>query len=55
MNNDTNTPAASTPTQAQSQGAIRDGSNSLLTIVKAQIVFLLSTLTGEYTQLQFTY
>lgn len=47
MNNDTNTPAASTPTQAQSQGAIRDGSNSLLTIVKAQIVFLLSTLTED--------
>lgn len=48
MNNETSTPAAaSTPTQSQSQGSLRDGNNSLLTIVKAQIVFLLSTLTGE--------
>jgi len=48
MNNETSTPAASTPTQPQSQGSLRDGNNSLVTIVKAQIVFLLSTLTGEH-------
>lgn len=47
MNNESSTPAASTPTQAQSQGTPRDGSSSLLTIVKAQIVFLLSTLTED--------
>ncbi|KAG8817898.1 hypothetical protein FRC17_011048 [Serendipita sp. 399] len=47
MNNESSTPIASTPTQSQSQGALRDGNSSLLTIVKAQLVFLLSTLTEE--------
>ncbi|KAG8755159.1 hypothetical protein FRC14_004305 [Serendipita sp. 396] len=47
MNNESSTPVASTPTQSQSQGALRDGNSSLLTIVKAQLVFLLSTLTEE--------
>lgn len=50
MNNEnsgTSGPASAMATGTPTQSQVRDGNSSLLTIVKAQIVFLLSTLTGE--------